>query len=232
MAITGPTDETNIHESQVKKFQRFISVDEDALVQLDLVDTGKVTSDGLKIFAMGTIPAIPGSSSKISPGEGTAVVALAGTGETIAQFPITSATILTSTFTIARDWARFYKAGDTLTVSGCTMPGGNDGVYTVVSAVYATGTTSIVVAEAISSAVVEGTIVPTEMLVQSLVIQAKSTNTGDVIPGDVDAAAGLGFTLAAKDRCSFDGNGYPMDLAEFYIDVTVNGDGVTWYILG
>jgi hypothetical protein len=304
MAITGPTDKTTIHVSQAQKFQRYLHVDEDALVQLDLVDTGKVTTDGLKIFAMGTVPtALPGSSSKLSPSSSELDVAAAGTAETLAKFIITGLDVPTQAFEIAGDWTKYFKAGDTITIAGSTA---NDGTYIISTATYATGTTTIVVDqltypivglvqvaktfditgdyassfgagdsitiegstgndgtytiasatydvltnlttvevnEAIVDATIDGTIYllestidgaiyPVEMLVMSLVIQAKSTNAGDIIPGDSDIAAGLGFTLAAKDRCSFSGDGYPLDLADFFIDVSVNGDGVTWYILG
>src|SRR4030042_7017898 len=79
----------------------------------------------------------------------------------LGTFTITAINQGAKTFTIAENIEdRINDGGLTeLTVQACTMPGGNDGVYTIVSATWDTDHTDIIVVEAIPSAVVEGEIV-------------------------------------------------------------------------
>ncbi len=59
------------------------------------------------------------------------------------------------TFTVAGDWSGQYRSGEQCLVSGST---GNDGTYTVVSAIAGGGNTAIVVVEALPDSTVDGTI--------------------------------------------------------------------------
>lgn len=65
---------------------------------------------------------------------------------------------------------------------------------------------------------------------ESVAVQALSTNTGTVVVGgsDVVAAAGTrkGIALAANDVVSVDTD----DLGEIWVDSTVNGEGVNYLV--
>lgn len=211
---------------------RFLHPDDSTkVIQLELVDTGKTTGDGLSVFAIGTVPTSPiPSSIKKSPYAGLASVAALGTRESLNQFPITNAAIATDLITIAGDWTSFITTGDSITIYGST---GNDGTYTVVSRVYVAGSTVIELETGdITDATADGKVSLAEILIISAVVQAKNTNTDVVALGGQFAAVGIGIQLTAGEFAIIEAGAYPIDLAEQFIDVAVNGEGVTWYILG
>ncbi len=82
--------------------------------------------------------------------EGAGLLLSPGTG----SFAITGASPTLRTFTVAGDQTGSLPSGSDFTVSGST---GNNGVYSIVSAVYGSSTT-ITVSEAVASAVADGTI--------------------------------------------------------------------------
>ena len=58
----------------------------------------------------------------------------------------------------------------------------------------------------------------------SVVIKAKSGNTGNIYVGDSTVDSSTGYILGPGDAVSFD----MTDLAAVYIDSDVNGEGVSW----
>ncbi len=225
-----PTDPDLLSQAQVIKYMRVIDAETGLVVQLEMVDTGRTTVDGIPIYAPTIAPSTPGSSTKKSPYIGLADVALAGTAEPLCQIPIASATIATDIITIPADWTNFITVGDTLTIYGST---GNDGSYTVVAATFATGVTSIEFETGdITDATADGKVIFAEMIIMSAVVQANSGNTNSIYLGDIFAASGLGIELTAGEMAIIEAGPYPVDLVEQYIDTAVNGEGVTWYILG
>jgi len=230
MAVTGPTDKDNIHVSQCQKFLRLLDVDTDQIIQLEALDTGKVTADGIAIFALATVPGTPGTGSTVKPHQGARVVAAAGTQVSLNSFPICTLSVPAHSAGIFGDYTAHIAVGDTITIEGST---GNDGAHVVESFSYAAGITTVVfVAGTIVDATVDGNFEFGTMPVQSVVIQAKSTNTGAIYIGDKDIAAGLGITINAGEFAIIEANGYPFDLIDVYIDAAVNGEGVTWLLLG
>jgi hypothetical protein len=157
MAVTGPTDKDNIHVSQTQKFMRFLDVDTDQIIQLEMVDTGNVTSDGIAIFALATAPGAPLAALALTPSEGAKVVAAAGTAEALAA---------------------------------------------------------------------------AASLFMSIAIQADPLNTGNIYVGGAGIAAGLGVALSAGEVLTMSGGNYLVDLADVFIDSDVNGEGVTWTLIG
>lgn len=229
--ITDEKDKTNLSYAAMKRLGRHVDSDLGEQVEEQFIDTGEVTSDGLRKYVKGVVPVSPlPSSIKKSPYIGLASVAGAGTAESLCQMPIASATIATDVITIARDWTDFITVGDSLVIYGST---GNDGTYTVVSVTFATGVTSIEFESGdITDATADGKVTFAEMIVISAVVQANPTNTGSIYLGDSYAASGLGIELTAGEFAILEAGPYPIDLVEHYIDAAVNGEGVTWYILG
>jgi len=60
--------------------------------------------------------------------------------------------------------------------------------------------------------------------VRSVVVRAKTANTGVVYVGDSSVAAANGFPLAADEAITLTVN----DLAAVYLDVATSGEGVTY----
>ena len=69
------------------------------------------------------------------------------------------------------------------------------------------------------------------LYVLGLSIQAKKANTGKIYVGDVTVAAALGHELESGESIGFDAFAKPasleeVNLADVYIDSSVNGEGV------
>jgi len=60
--------------------------------------------------------------------------------------------------------------------------------------------------------------------VRSVVVRAKTANTGVVYVGDSSVSAANGFPLAADEAITLNVN----DLAAVYLDVATSGEGVTY----
>ena len=75
--VDGPTDKSRISVAKAQLFHRFLDVTGDAIVELALVDTGNVASDGTPIYAMGTV-AVPTGTSDGPDGETSAAFACTG----------------------------------------------------------------------------------------------------------------------------------------------------------
>lgn len=230
MAVVGPTDKDKIHVAGAQLFHRFLDVTNDRIIELEMVDTGLVSSDGISRFALATLPAPLSGTNKITPLEGDLDVIAAATAQCLGERDITAVVQLSQEFGIAGDWTDFISVGDAITVMGST---GNDGTYTVASATYATGTTTIVVNEAIPDATVDGRLKLAEVLITSAMIQAKTANTGIVAVGSaaILAASTIGVHLAAEDVIVFDAPaGKCIDLNDLWCDAAVNGEGVQFTI--
>jgi len=77
-------------------------------------------------------------------------------------------------------------------------------------------------------------LVASSTIVTGVIIQAKEANTNPVFVGDsgVDNTTSPQITLDAGESVSiFPGEGFDLDLAEFYVDVTTNGEGVDFLYL-
>lgn len=224
-------------EPDARKFMMVVDpADSSKVASIEMIDTGKLDLDGNKVYALGSAASIPGSissSGKLKPLEGATDVATGGTAESLNQFPITAPVhIVNETLGLRGDWTSKIATGDSLTISGST---GNDGVKTVVSAVYSAGTTTITFATGdIVDATVDGVVSFAEdkFMMESIGIQAKVANTNKVYIGGKDIAAGLGISLTAGEFYVLEGAGYPIDLYDIYIDVGTNGEGITWTLLG
>ena len=200
------------------------------VIQLQIVNTGTILTDGVEEWALASVPGTPGSSAKVRPSEGAATVTTAETAVCLNQFTITAADHTAEEIGIAGDWTEYITAGDNLTVSGSTA---NDGTYEVDTVSYATGDTTIVfVAGSLTDSNVSGNIVFAELLIQSIAIQGKAANTNYIYAGGKGIAAGLGVAIIANGVYIMEANGYPLDLADIYIDAGTNGEGVTWTRLG
>ena len=64
--------------------------------------------------------------------------------------------------------------------------------------------------------------------VKSLTIRAKAGNTGQVYVGGSDVSSTTNDGLDATEPVSFEAVGW-LDLADVYIDVDTNGEGVDFY---
>jgi hypothetical protein len=89
---------------------------------------------------------------------------------------ITAVDQILKTFTVAGDHALQFSPGLTVLVSGST---GNDGVYTVVSVVFATGNTTITVVEVIPDSTPDGTIAGINLVTIIAVAEAIPDPTAD-----------------------------------------------------
>lgn len=205
------------------------------VVQIALIDTGATTPDSTPIYSMGTVSTIPGSitsNDKLTPMEGALDVAVAGTAQSLNEFPIIAADHTTQEIGVRGDWTDKITAGDSLTIAGSTA---NDGTHVVVSSSYAAGTTTIIFAAgSIIDSTVDGVLsfAAGKFMIASIIIQGKTANTNNVYIGGKGIAAGLGIGITAEELATVDGSGYPLDLADLYIDVDTNGEGITWTLLG
>ena len=81
-------------------------------------------------------------------------------------------------------------------------------------------------------------LISTSLLVISVTIRAKVTNTDVMYLGDSDVAAANAAPLMPGDDISMDGQMidgtvWPFDLSEIWVDSAVNGEGVNfWYQRG
>jgi len=229
--VTGPTDKDTISVAKAQLFHRFLDVTNDRIIELELVDTGLVASDGISRYALATTPAPLSALSKVTPLEGSLDVAAAATAQCLGERAITGLNQVNQTFDIAGDWTGHIDLGDAVVVAGST---GNDGTYTVATATYAAGTTTIEVNEAIPDATVDGSITLDEVLCYAIIAQAKDTNTGVVAVGSdaILVASVIGVHLSANMVQVFEAPaGKCLDLNDFWCDVAVNGEGIQFTIL-
>lgn len=120
-----------------------------ALTLTGNADPGAKGSILTSALAAGGTTWLPGDTANIDSGNGDAVVAVDSVGN---SFPITAVNQGGKTFTVTGD-ASGMAPTDTLSVYRST---GNDGGYTIVSAIFGAGSTVITVVEAIPSAVADG----------------------------------------------------------------------------
>ncbi len=146
------------------------------------------------------------ASGGSQPGATYKVDAIFNEPSVAVPYPITAVDQGEQTFEIAGDHASAFLVGDTFRVIGST---GNDGIYTVVSAVFATATTLTVV-EAITDATADGHIP------QRLVAQV------DVAAGETVLGVWLYPLVAPWDRGNFSG-GDSDDPFGYFNDLDLSG---------
>lgn len=165
---------------------------------------------------------------KLTPVSASQAVAAAGTAEPFLPYAITGVDQGNKTFTITGDKTSEaeLEVDDTFTVISST---GNDGTYTVVSATYSAPSLSIVVAEAIPDATVDGEIVA-QVMVTMIIVQSKKGNTNDIFIGgsNVTSSNGRAFSKREIEVIDAPSTKYYFDLNEFYVDVTTNGEGIVF----
>ena len=71
-------------------------------------------------------------------------------------------------------------------------------------------------------------LVPTSQRVKSLVIIAKKGNTNQVYLGGADVASTTNDGLDAAETITIEAVGW-LDLADIYLDVDTNGEGIDFY---
>lgn len=64
--------------------------------------------------------------------------------------------------------------------------------------------------------------------ISSVTVKAKAANTGSIYVGDSTVSSSNGFVLAAGEAISMDID----NLADIYLDSSVNGEGVTYVAVG
>ena len=166
-----------------------------------------------------------GNPRKISPVSDNKNVAATGTAERLLPLAISGVDQGTKTFTIAGDYTDYISENDIITVEDST---GNDDDFTVVSATENAGSTDIVTSEAIPDPTVDGNII-LDIPCRKIRVQALDTNTGKVAIGGSNIAIGKGEELTAGEESTISTDiTSRLDLNEHFIDVEVNGEGVTF----
>jgi hypothetical protein len=68
-------------------------------------------------------------------------------------------------------------------------------------------------------------------LARSITIIAKDTNTGRVYLGGSDVASTTSLGLAGGDSVDFSTKAHDIDLSDTFVDVSVSGEGVDFYMV-
>jgi len=228
MADTRPKKPSDV---RVREIRLQHPEDPTKIIQLELTNTGLLTSDGIERWSISTSPAPPSSSSKITPLEGDLDVIAPGTAQCLGSRLITGVTQLSQTFEVLGDWSEWAKDGDSIEVTDST---GNDGTYTCDGdATFAAGVTTITVVEAIPDATVDGYITLEEVLITAIEMQAKLANTGLIAVGSstILVSATTGIHLSAEMLRTVEAQaGGCLDLNDLWCDVGVAGEGVQFSI--